>query len=391
MKPGSSILLSFVVFATSAVTAQTPNCNSLAPDQSDFCWIKKFLANSPLHDVFDSSFLKYNVGNDAYYPKGDYVPWSGYYMPLKEGGIATRWRTAHSSHPATSTLLTWEQVRNMSVEDIANLSPSEKMDIFMGHKDFGITKNELTRRGPERANVQGWEGFCNGIRLAGAIFPEPKHDILVKSKSGEEIYILFFPADLKALGGAVYYYTEYYASLGENNKRRPNAGYFDILLRYCLGNQQRPFFLDIESSEQKWNETIVGFKREVLAERLPLGTDNAPAGASKVVPVRTTIYLLGELSYEHVNELTQPLIEKKELVTPWVTNYLLFINPNHEILDGRFTKFDINTEFRFLDYPDYVWLGGGKGTDELVIGSRSDNNVLLPFFEVQNLFIMSIK
>ena len=379
----------FMTFLSLKLFAQ--DCNSLPPDKSDFCWVKKFLTNSPLHDNLDNSYLKYNIGINDYYPKGNNVPWGGYYMPLINGGITTRWQVSESSHPTTSTLLTWDKVQKMTIDEIAKLSPSEKMDIYMGNKDFNITKNELTRRGPERTNVQGWEGFCNGIRLAGVSLPEPIKEILVKSKSGDEIFIKFLPADLKALGGAAYYYNEWYASLGENNKRKPNAAYFDILLRFVLGNQHRNFFLDIKQGSQKWNETIVGYKREIVKTNNSISQELSSQGVKTIVDIRTTLYLLGEIGFSEANSQTTPLIENRQLVNTWTTNYRLFVNENNEIIDGKWEKFDLQPTNIFLEYPDYVWFGGGKGTDDLVDNNRVDNNVLLNFFEVQNLFFLSTK
>lgn len=383
------VLLIVSIALTTNIFSQ--DCNSLEPDKSDLCWIKKFLTNSPIHENFDSSFLKYNIGINEYYPKGSDVPWGGYYMPLINGGISTRWQISDDSYPKTTNLLTWERIKSMSIDEISKLSPSEKMDIYMGNKDFSITKNELTRRGPERNNVQGWEGFCNGIRLAGASFPEPKKDILVKSKSGDEIFVKFLPADLKALGGAVYYYNEWYAALGENNKRKPNAGNFDVMLRLALGNQKRSFFLDVELGEPKFNETVVGYKREIVRESPAASQELTSLGIKKVVDVRTTLYLLGEIGFRQANSMTVPLIENRELINSWVTNYKLYINENNEIIDGKWERFDAQPNYSFLEYPDYVWFGSGKGTDDLVSSTRFDNNVLLSFFEVQNLFYLSVK
>lgn len=384
-------ILIFTILAFLHFKLIAQDCKALAPDESDFCWSKKFLSNSPLHDNLDSSYLKYNIGINEYYPKGNNVPWGGYYMPLMNGGISTRWQISENSHPTSTTLLKWDKVQKMSTDEIAKLSPAEKMDIYMGNKNFVITKNELERRGPERSNVEDWEGFCNGIRLAGVSFPEPQKEILVKSKTGEEIFVKFLPADLKALGGAVYYYNEWYAALGENNKRQPNAAYFDVLLRFVLGNQHRPFFLDIKAGSQKWNETIVGYKREVVSADNTIPQDLTPQGIKQIINVRTTLFLLGEIGFSEANSQTVPLIESKQLVNTWTTNYKLYVNDTNEIVNGKWEKFDLQPTHTYLEYPDYVWFGGGKGTDDLVDNNRSDNNVLLSFFEVQNLFYLSIK
>ncbi|WP_298541890.1 hypothetical protein [uncultured Aquimarina sp.] len=375
----------FVILLTITKISFSQNCNELNGSESDFCWVKTFLINSPIIDKLDNKFLNYNYGVNNYYPKGSYVPWGGYYMPLLNGGIATRWQISDTYHPKSNSLLTWDEVKKMSQDEISKLSPSEKMDIYMGNKDFAITKNELTRRGPERSNVESWEGFCNGIRLAGAMLPEPKHSVTVKSKSPDNIFIRFDKADLKALGGAVYYYTEYYASLGENNKRKPDAGQFDILLRYMLGYNKRPFFMDIKKGEEKWNETIVGYERKIIKE------ENHQENTNKTITIRTVLYLLGEIGFDEMNSYTSTEIENKKYVGKWVYNYTLEVNGNDEIIEGDWKKDSETTNLFSAYFPDYVWFGGGKGLDELYLENRYDNNPLLPFFEVQNLFFLSIK
>jgi hypothetical protein len=381
----------FIVLVLTGVKMTPQDCNVLAGDKADLCWLNKFLSNSPLHDNLDNSYFKYNVGKNEYYPTGTAIPWGGYYMPLINGGIATRWQISGNTHVTTTTLLTWDRIQKMTVDEISKVSPSEKMDIYMGNKNFDITQNELKRRGPERGNVEGWEGFCNGIRLAGVLLPEPQKDIIVKSRSGEEIFVKFSPADLKALGGAVYYYTEWYTSFGENNKRKPSAAYFDIMLRNVMGNQHRNFFLDIKSGEQKWNETIVGYKREIVKVSNINSSDNFSEEIKRIVDVRVQLYLLGEIGFSEANAPTIALIGNKQLVKRWTTNYKLYVNENNEIIDGKWDRFDSQPSDNFLEYPDYVWLGAGKGTDDLVDENKKDNNVLLSFFEVQNLFYLSIK
>lgn len=389
------------------IMGNSQNCNTLTGSQSDLCYVKQFLINSPIHDSLDESYFTYTKGLNEYHPKGKSVPWGGFYMPLYRGGIANRWKISASSFPKSTSLHTWQQIQQMSMDDIAKLSPAEKMDIYLGNTDFRITKNELKYRGPERliintstvngasrtdtVRVESWEGFCNGVRLAGALFPEPEKEIVVKSyDANSNIFVRFYPTDLKALGGATCFFPQWYSSLGENNKRQPDAGMFDVLLREVLGKQHRTFFLDVNDSEQKWNESVVGYKREIMNETIvTAATTGLPANTRKIIKIRLTLHLLGELPMS--DKPTCAGIQDKTLTVPWTTEYKLYVDANNKILSGKWEKFDTQNYDHYLNYPDYVWFGGGVGVDNLDMYSNQGGNKYLSFLEVQNLIMMSAK
>ncbi len=384
-----------------ALRSAAQDCSSLHIDQADLCYVKKFLIHSPQHDSLQESYLTYTKGLNEYHPNARQAPWGGYYMPLLQGGLATRWMQTPAGHPHSDSLLTWAQVQQMSVEAIAALSPAEKMDIYLGYTDFRITKNELLHRGPERlllrqvvesgvartdtVRVQAWEGFCNGMRLAGAWLPEPERTITVKSyDTASEIYVRFYPADLKALAAASCFYAQWYASVGENNSRMPDAGTFDILLREVLGRQKRTFFVDVKQGEEKWNESVVGYKREIMKESAVATLLTAmPPATKKTVDIRLTLHLLGELPLN--NNATAAGIANKTLTKARTIEYRLYVDQNNRIVGGKWEKFDTQNYPSYLKYPDYIWLAGGVGVDQLPMYATQGGNPHLSYLEVQNL------
>ncbi|MBK8658101.1 MAG: hypothetical protein IPN22_04310 [Bacteroidetes bacterium] len=385
-----------------ALRAAAQDCSSLHIDQSDLCYVKKFLIHSPQHDSLQESYLTYTKGLNEYHPKAQQAPWGGNYMPLLQGGLATRWTQTPSSHPHSDSLLSWAQVQQMSIAEIAALSPAEKMDIYLGYSDFRITRNELLHRGPERllirnvvvesgvarpdtVRVQAREGFCDGMRLAGAWLPEPERTITVQSyDTSSDIYVRFYPADLKALAAASCFYAQWYASVGENNSRMPDAGTFDILLREVLGRQKRTFFVDVKQGEEKWNESVVGYKREVLKESTVTALlTGMPPATKKAVDVRLTLHLLGELPLN--NNATAAGIANKTLTKTRITQYRLYVDQNNRIVGGKWQKLDTQNYSNYLQYPDYIWLAGGVGVDQQPMYATQGGNPHLSYFEVQNL------
>jgi hypothetical protein len=367
-------------------------------DKKEIDNLKAFYLNSPIHDSLEISLFNYKNGNSDYYPIGKYVPWGSYYMPLKYGGLATRWKISEQSYPTSKTLYTWADIKKMSIEQIAKLSPAEKMDIYLGDTSFVITKNELKYRGPERDSVpKGWEGFCNGMRAAGALLPEPEHEIIVRTKcitdtvthNFDSIYIKFYPADLKALAGANNYWVDWVLTLGENNKIIPNAGLFDIVLRDALGRQKRTFFIDVMPGDQKWNESIVGYKRRIINEQTVNQSSIYPNGTTKSINIDLTLYQLDEQKLS--DEPTVPKIQNHQLTTTWIANYKLFVNSSNQIVGGRWEKYyKLNEPEKFITGPDYMWLAAGSGTDD-VHKLPDAGNPFLHFSDIEKLILYSVK
>lgn len=354
---------SLLIFALALLTTNlySQPCGTLASNfDNDLCWFKNFVRPQlGIPNETATLYQTHSHGKSSHTLTNEKAPWGGNYFAWTSGGLSTRWG-AFSQEPKypISNQLDYNRVTTMTTDQIARLSPSEKLDIYLGYKDFRITKHELKNRGPETNNIQSWEGFCNGVRAAGALTPEPIKTIIVKSPDGKDVK--FFPADLKILIGATYFYLDNlgYGQVGSNNSIAPNAGVFDIALRLLVGDKEKVFFFDNNQSDQIWNHSVIGYSRTVTEDIRPARQgETFPNSASKAVSYKLTLYHMGETTLEDMNSPTKPRISNLSpcCVEQEVYTYTLYLDADNKIVEGRWHN---NL------YPDAVWFANGKGDDQ---------------------------
>lgn len=315
------------------------------------------------------------------------APWAGNYFPMKSGGIASRWQSGGYPQQTLDQTKSVAEIKAMTPAEIALLSPVEKYDLLNGDYRFKATKWELENRGPLRKpKPEDWEGFCNGARCAGGLLPEPKVPVTVVNKDG--LPITFQPADLKALGSATYFYVEKYAAMGvpatTQLTDRPNAGAFDLALRYFIGELKRPFIIDAHLGTEIWNESVVGYTRTIKSETPVTAAEAAVVrGAAKKIEVDLTLNVLGEISIPQSNRPTQALVSSGSVTEKMTMSYTLFVDAQDRIVDGT-----------WVNKPgthgvDFVWFGAGKGADaDPFIG---DGNRSLRYRAIEQLFARAAK
>lgn len=313
------------------------------------------------------------------------APWAGNYFPMNAGGIANRWLTG--SQP--NQLLTANQLDTMSTADQQKLSPVEKYDILMGFYDFRTTNHELQERGPlrEGAPPQEWEGFCNGVRCAGVLLPEPLNAIEKVNPHG--IVVRFEPADLKALAGASYFYTQNYAQIGSPTREataenQPNPAVFDMALRFGLAKHKKAFIIDSHLGDEIWNETVVGYQR-TLSENTAL-TENERArypGAIAKMDVRLILETLGEIAIAASNRPTTAGVASGALLEKVNTGYTLFLDKNNQAIDGQWHP---SSGTRGVDF---AWFTSGRGADRKY--THLGGNPFLRFGKINRLVRESAK
>jgi hypothetical protein len=346
---------------------------SFAASYDDDCG---YLLNALLNQGYTKSVLnqvrKYDAAPAAHTLSAEDAPWAGNYMAMTDGGIANRWQDGGGAParlldqgPAGERLTqaqVRENARRMSAEEINLLSPAEKMDLYLRDYDFSITKTELKLRGPgRRPPPQGWEGFCNGMRVAGICLPEPRHAITVQNRDG--VKITFQPADLKAISGASYFYVEKYSMIGSTNFARhadtdmPNAAAFDMALRAFIGVKHKAFVIDMDGGTHLWNVGVVGYERQILeiadlsASALRSGANGE--GAVKRVRVQMDVKYLPEVSIPESNTITADGVADGTYTKFLHYIYDLFIDERGNIVEGKWVS----------DGPDMAWFGAGRGAD----------------------------
>ena len=127
------------------------------------------------------------------------LAWPGNYWPNFKGGIAHRWSSEKPQNFKYESPSLYE-AKQMSKQQINELSPAEKYDLFSGNYDYPTVREVWKSTGPH-ANV--WYGICHGVSPASLNHPEPK---TVSLNNPDGIAITFYASDVKAL--LAYYYAK---------------------------------------------------------------------------------------------------------------------------------------------------------------------------------------
>jgi hypothetical protein len=319
-----------------------------------------------------SKAQKYNGAPDEFMPTPENAPWAANYFPMTRGGIASRWQGEMAAYkllndgpdeiPLTQAQAR-EKVLGLTPAELKVLSPTEKYDILRGDYAFKTTRWELRHRGPARTPApKGWEGFCNAMRAAGCLAPEPVRAIHVKSRDGVEVELL--PADIKALFGATHFYVEKYTALGTPHFGAgldvdpPNPAAFHTALNALALRGKLPMVIDMKNvGNELWNETVVGYSRRMTEPRALSEAEKlkAPAAASKIVEVDLELRALAEVSMTDTNRATQANVAAGRLgINRLPYRYKLYIDETGKVLEG---------EWSGDAWPDFVWFPYGKGAD----------------------------
>jgi len=314
------------------------------------------------------------------------APWAGNYFPMFKGGLANRWQTREKIDIEKLRDIK-KSLRQLTPDQINRLSPIEKYDLYRGDYTFKSTLHELHKRGPLRPlPVEEWEGFCNGVRCAGIHLPEPKHPITVASRDG--IPVTFQPADLKALAGASYFFVEKYSQMGGPSfndghaQNQPNAAVFDLALRYYVAAKKAAFVIDSHLGSEIWNETVIGYKRDLLEpEPLTAEDEQLFPGAVSKRRVRLDLYSLADVSIRESNQSTKAKVAAGDYHKTTKTEYTLFLDSSGRAINGLWKK------TRGLRGIDFVWFSGGRGTDSK--NPQGNGNELLSFRTISRLVKLS--
>lgn len=277
--------------------------------------------------------------------------WSGDYWPFAKGSIGNRWNAythigANRNAPdeATASL--------MSYDDLAQLSPTEKFDLLMGHYDYPLTREVKGKSDPK---AQDWEGICNGWATASIYHAEPKPKDLVNPQG---VKIPFGSADIKAL--ISYYYSFHHKGLVTHHigtrcdvkpglfKRVPaeckvdvNPGSFHLALANTIGLRQQSFLMDLKRYKEVWNHPIVAYSSRVENEDHTPSKD-ATAGTKKSIRVKTSVSYITE---SERNTWYPILGTSEQLVELEHYEYDLYLNANDEVIGGKWKS----------DRPDFIW------------------------------------
>ena len=280
------------------------------------------------------------------------LPWADTYWPDRNAGIANRWRGSvknnfkYKSPPAA-------YVAGMSLRNLADLSPAEKYDIFVGSYDYPTVKSERMRT---NASAKKWEGLCHGWAPAALNFLEPQAVLLTNT---DGVQVPFGSSDIKAL--LSYYQGEVSTApsriLGSRcdlninkhrylTKKHPecrgiNAGSFHIVLTNMIGLQGEGLVVDLSHGQEIWNQPVYGFKSTVVRTQAPsLGSD---ANTVSEVVVHTRLKYTSEID----PTWTALKNTRGEANGTMDYDYRLELDSEGMIVGGAWLKFD---------RPDFLWV-----------------------------------
>lgn len=353
LKPWKKILISM------SLTWLQPLISMAGSLNQDLFWYRQSLQFSGFDQSQVESYLNPFVGPRTYTLSKKDTAWAGNYFPMDQGGLARRWQNPQSNN---FYIYSQSEIFAMSPEEINHLSPIEKYDLMRADYRFKATVHELNQRGPWRPlPPENWEGFCNGVRCAGLILEEPKHPVTIKNKDG--LSIRFEPADIKALAGASYFYTENYAQIGGPTPEgigsdQPHPAVFDLALRYHLALNKKGFIIDSNLGPEIWNETVIGFKRELSDfQNLSDREKSTYPTATVKISVRLTLDALGEVDIEQSNQSTKSKVARGKLSSPIYSGYDLYLDINNIAVGGEWHRSES------LRGIDFAWFAAGEGAD----------------------------
>ena len=274
--------------------------------------------------------------------------WSGDYWAMNKGSINYRW---YAKRKVGFNLLSpnKEAAKRMTIPELAELSPSEKYDLFTGRYDYPL-KNEVSRIADPRA--ESWEGICHGFSPASMNHSEPTPKLL---RNPDGIEIPFGSTDIKALI-SFYYAFGFNApdtyQVGrrcfQNNSRNGNpdceqdlnAGAFHVIIANKLGILGTGFVADFQRYKEVWNHPVSGFSSQVISEYAP--GRNAASGTMKVIQIKTVLTYVDENGHNW-----QPVIgTTKQLSKTIEYRYEVELDRNGLIIGG---------EWLSKQRPDFLW------------------------------------
>lgn len=275
------------------------------------------------------------------------LPWSETYWPTYKGSINIRWNTVDKDgfyyDPPTR-----EEVKRMSLNQLKQLAPSEKYDIFMNRYDYPLFHEAQWYSNPK---AEDWSGICDGWAIAALQYAEPQ---AVTMPNPEGIMVPFGSSDIKALmsfEAAIHFEVDTRqvgtkcGRWGTNSACSDiNAGALHVLLANQIGLKKQGFVTERDPGREIWNQPTYGFEFKYL------GSANSDDGDQGVY-VHATLYYTDELedsSWDPVVGTPKFKFDKIEM------DYILDLDYYDNIIGG--------TWIGGTDHPDFAWLPVNKLT-----------------------------
>jgi hypothetical protein len=277
----------------------------------------------------------------------DRIPWSDSFWPSRYASIANRWQVDAESY-SSYRLATLQDLRRMSREQLARMSPAEKYDVAMGDYGYNVTRLAWGSSSPRASH---WAGICNGWSQAALMHDEPAP---VEIVNPDGIVVPFASSDVKGL-------LSYFYALGDSEAETSqmgsacnnwgmvfgsgacsdiHPGSFHIALANQIGLMNEGFVAEVDQGNEKWNQPVFQYRSRVLRRSGPQG--GAARGTVSQVLVETTMIYALESPQQWEPVLGTPAFGQEAKVY----TYWLELDSAGDIIGGSWVS-----QLR----PDFIW------------------------------------
>jgi hypothetical protein len=260
------------------------------------------------------------------------LPWSETYWPSRRGSINIRWNTPDQDG-FNFTPTTLAQAKTMTPDQLKQLSPSEKYDLFMGHYDYPLW-TEVKRYADPTADP--YSGLCDGWSVAAVQYAEPN---AVTLPNPDGILIPFGSSDVKALMtfASEFHFRRHTIQAGISGTGM-NAGAMHVILANQIGLKQSGFVTERQPDNEDWNQPVYGYESQMLGSSV----SNIP-GAHGVL-VHTVLHYTEDLDLSYFAPVTGTSNFHSNKI---VMDYVLDLDANENIIGGTWSTGS--------DRPGYFW------------------------------------
>lgn len=195
-------------------------------------------------------------------------PWSSSFFPSWHGGVAGRWQDSRltligRTLTGVTVMTAPVAARLLDEGQTLGLAPLEKLDLALGDPTLTSTRMGLLSTHNRVPHPRFWFGNCNGVAVAGMIWPEPFRTVDAIAPGGQRVR--FLPTDIKALLAVAYSWMNDTFEVGGVCERvsldpgkdcSMNPGGVVLATLNRLGLARTSFLVDVHPSLQSQNYAV---------------------------------------------------------------------------------------------------------------------------------------
>jgi hypothetical protein len=220
-------------------------------------------------------------------------PWSGWYWPLSQGGLAYRYTDPKFPNGAEWSTISSYSMNTMGSVPVSELSPAEKYDLLVGDPNFTLSKKmlSLTNLQVGSGSIPTWLGYCGGWAHAAMNVPKPLHSVIVTAWDNRT-QIEFRPTDIEALATLLWANGTFPYRMAGRLCQQPriergangratdpdcqdnNPATWHLSVVNQIGFSHRGLVIDAEPSAQIWNHPVFSYSYRYFnpATELPVAS-----------------------------------------------------------------------------------------------------------------------